>query len=332
MGRLLPQLPGYEVMNRIGEGAGAVISLGVEAASRKQVAIKHVLNHDNENEKFVIQAENEYEIAHGLDHPGIRKYYEIFRTKKWFKTRELFLIMEYIDGVRLEDHVPETFAERIQLFIEVAEALQAVHHAGYVHADIKPNNILICPDGRVKIIDFGQSCPLGHRKDRIQGTPDYMAPEQINRHPLDQRTDIYNLGASMYLAFTGKYFETMISLAEPGSPKHEIESRRANLPPHEINEDIPLALSKLISECCEARPDNRPRDMKAVISRLQTALHTLDRRENGADAKKPKPKPKPVAEKPKVPDVPADDDADDTFWEDLGLDDPPVTSKQRDEN
>lgn len=273
---------------RIGEGAGAIICRAIERSTRREVAIKHVRNEDGEQDKFVVQAENEYEIAHQLDHPHLRAYYDIKHVRKWLKTKEVFLIMEFVDGERLEDKVPPELDDRILVFVAVAEGLHAMHTAGFAHADIKPNNIMLLANGDVKIIDFGQSCPLGHRKERIQGTPDYIAPEQINRHPIDHRTDIYNLGATMYQVFTGKHFETMMSGAEPGVRKQEVEARRDRQPPHELDSDIPLALSKLIMECCETAPDDRPRDMRAVISRLGTALHTLERKrsdsptENGA--------------------------------------------------
>ena len=325
MARALPQLPGYEIQSRIGEGAGAVITLAMERASRRQVAIKHVVCADEEAEKFVVQAENEYEVAHQLDHPGLRKYFDIVRIKKWFKTREVFLVMEYIDGVKLEDKVPERLEsltqvlDGLRIFTEVADALHAMHTAGFVHADIKPNNIMVTGDGGVKVIDFGQSCALGHQKERVQGTPDYMAPEQINRHPLDQRTDIFNLGATMYRTFTGKYYETQISMAEPGTAKHELEALRGNQPPHELNPNLPISLSKLISECCNDRPGDRPPTMKSVISRLQTAQHTVERRrehpeENFVEDTQPRSVAPPT--KPKTDAANADDDE---FWQDLGL-------------
>jgi len=131
----------------------------------------------------------------------------------------------------------------------------------------------------VKIIDFGQSCPLGHRKTRLQGTPDFMAPEQVERRRIDHRTDVFNLGATMYWVVTGKWFKTSMSMAPAATKKIEIESRRGSQPPHVLNEQIPLSLSKLIMECCEPAPERRPADMRKVISRLEVVLHLLDRRE-----------------------------------------------------
>ena len=275
---VIPQLPAYELVSQIGRGAGATISLAYERTTRRPVAIKQIVARTAADDRFVAQAETEYHVATHLDHPCLRKCFELVRVRRWLKTRELFLVMEYVDGVRLADHCPQRLDEIVPIFVKVAEGLHAMHLAGYVHADIKPNNILLTRDGTLKIIDFGQSCPLGHRKTRLQGTPDFMAPEQIERSALDHRTDIFNLGASLYWVVTGKWFRTMISTAPTASKKIEIESRRGSDPPHELNPLIPLSLSKLIMECCETRPEARPQDMRKVASRLEVVMHLLDQR------------------------------------------------------
>jgi serine/threonine protein kinase len=274
----IPELPGYELASQIGRGAGAVISLAYERATRRPVAIKHVVARHTEDYRFITQAENEFRVGMHLDHPCLRKCYDLIRVRRWLKTRELYLLMEYVDGERLVDQCPDRLDEIVSVFMKVAEGLHAMHMAGYAHADIKPNNILLCRDGGVKIIDFGQSCPLGFRKTRLQGTPDYMAPEQVERRAIDHRTDIFNLGASLYWVVTGRWFKTMISTAPTAAKKIEIESRRGSEPPHELNPRIPLSLSKLVMECCERSPDLRPADMRKVASRLEVVLHLLDRR------------------------------------------------------
>jgi len=277
MGAVAP-LHGYELAGQIGRGAGATIHLAYERLSRRPVAIKHVVARSPDDDRFIAQAETEYRVASQLDHPHLRKCYEIIRLRRWLRTRELYLVMEYVDGERLEDQCPERLDEIILVFVKVAEGLHALHLAGYAHADIKPNNILLGKDGGLKIIDFGQSCPLGYRKSRLQGTPDFMAPEQVERRPIDHRTDIFNLGASLYWVVTGRWFRTMMSTAPAAAKKIEIESRRGSEPPHELNPRVPLSLSKLIMECCETNPELRPPDMRKVASRLEVVLHLLDRR------------------------------------------------------
>lgn len=286
MPRTFAQLPGYEIISRIGRGAGAIIYEARERASRKRVAIKHVVRKDAADERFIEQAEIEYKVAHELDHPYLRRCHDIVRTRKWLKTREIIIVMELVDGERLDNQYQERRPERIEpvvdLFIHVAEGLDAMHKHGYVHADIKPNNILVPEGGGVKIIDFGQSCPLGHTKTRIQGTPDYIAPEQVALAPLDQRTDIFNLGATMYWVLTGKAFSTILPSAPAGSKKVELDARRGNEPPHETNPRVPLPFSRLIMDCCATERDQRPADMGKVISRLETVEMLMAKKHDAA--------------------------------------------------
>jgi serine/threonine protein kinase len=282
--RAIPNLSGYEVIGRIGRGAGAIISLARDSLHGRLVAVKHIVRRQPEDERFIAQAENEFEVARQLSHPGLRKYYDLVRWRRWLKTRELVLVMEYVDGDRLEDERPTDLPTILAVFRKVAEALHAMHEQGYAHADIKPNNILLTPQGGVKIIDFGQSCPLGHAKERIQGTPDFIAPEQVHRAEIDQRTDVYNLGATMYWVVCGKWFRTLITVAAPTATRITLESDRGNDPPHEVNPRIPVPLSRLIMECCEAAKERRPRDMREVLSRLEIVEH-LALRNAEADAR-----------------------------------------------
>ena len=287
MPRTFAQLPGYDVIKRIGRGAGAVIYEARERSSRRQVAIKHVVRGNPKDDRFIEQAEIEYRVAHGLDHPYLRKYHDIVRSRRWLKTRELFLVMEYIDGDRLDnlyqDKRPEQTEVVVEMFRQVAEGLLAMHRHGFVHADIKPNNILLPVGGGVKIIDFGQSCAIGQAKTRIQGTPDYIAPEQVRLAPLDQRTDVFNLGATMYWVLTGKAFQTVLSSVPAGSKKIEVEARRGSDPPHEVNPQVPLPLSRLIMECCNGQVAQRPEDMSKLISRLETVQMLMGKRQGAAE-------------------------------------------------
>lgn len=279
MTRSFAQLPGFEMIHRIGKGAGAVIYSATQADQRRKVAVKHVVRHNPRDDRLLEQAENEFEVSRNLKHPFLRRSLDMIRVRRWLKTRELFLIMELVDGQRLDElyaaERPRDYVAVTRLFGHVAEGLQALHQAGFAHADIKPNNILIESGGLPKIIDFGQSCRLGHTKERIQGTPDYIAPEQVSLGPIDQRTDIYNLGATMYWLVTGRAFSTVLPYAPTGMKKIELEGRRANDPPHELISEVPLPLSRLIMECCEHDKEARPRDMARLAARLETVMHVL---------------------------------------------------------
>lgn len=274
MSREFAQLPGYEIIEKIGKGAGAILYEAFDKAKQRRVTIKHVVRHGPAEDRFIEQAEGEFAVGQKLDHPTLRKCLDMVRIRRWLKTAELFILMEYIDGVRLEDHRPGELHRLVQLFLDVSEGLHAMHKVGFVHADIKPNNILLTRKG-VKIIDYGQSCPIGHTKQRIQGTPDFMAPEQVHRLPIDQRTDVFNLGATMYWAITGKWFRTLMNTGQTGQKRIEVDARSNAAPPHELVPDLPVTLSQLILDCCEQRKEDRPRDMRDVSTRLDIVLHLI---------------------------------------------------------
>jgi serine/threonine-protein kinase len=188
-----------------------------------------------------------------------------------FKVKEMLLAMEYFEGKNLEDCSTLSLGDVLLVFRMVASGLNAMHQHGFVHCDIKPNNILINKAGSIKIIDLGQSCKIGTVKQRIQGTPDYIAPEQVKRKPLGPKTDIFNLGATMYWALTGKHAPTMIPKKNKfGLPI--IEPRRA---PHEIKKQLPVGISKLVMDCIEDDLAQRPRNMMMIMSRLDLMVHSI---------------------------------------------------------
>lgn len=180
------------------------------------------------------------------------------------------MIMEYFEGASLEDHKRLSMGDILLVFRMVASALNAMHEKGYVHCDIKPNNILFKPGGGIKVIDLGQSCKLGQIKKRIQGTPDYIAPEQVRREHLSHRTDIFNLGATMYWALTGKNVPTLIP------KKNEfgiVINESGPVPsPHELFRKIPKQLSDLVMECVRDKPADRPANMTEIITRLDELI------------------------------------------------------------
>jgi len=259
--------PGYRITRQLGIGAGSKISFAIEVRTGKPFAVKHVVRRSPDDDPFINQMENEYAVSSKLDHPCLRKTYHLLRSRKLLQVKELLLVMEYIDGLAVEKARPNRLATFLKIFGKVAEGLEAMHAAGYLHTDIKPTNVMIGAGGMVKIIDFGQSCRIHHRKERIQGTPDYIAPEQVRRRILDQRTDVFNLGATMYWVLTSEKYPTAlrgtdvrggISLMSPDKP----------VAPIELNDKIPVSLSNLVMECCRDNPAERPADMKQVAARL----------------------------------------------------------------
>ena len=272
LGESVPaQLPGYRLLKQIGVGARSKISLAVELKTGRNVAVKHVMRNTTDDDPFVAQVETEYEVSSNVSHRYLRSSFFIHRIRKLLQVKEVWLVMEYVDGLHLEEARPNRLNTFLTLFRKVAKGLDAMHEVGYVHTDIKPTNILIAQGGVVKIIDFGQSCRIHHRKERIQGTPDYIAPEQVRRAPLDQRTDVFNLGATMYWALTGKHAPTMI----PKKNKFGLPVTVPRRAPHELKRQIPMGISRLVMDCIEVDPTLRPPNMMTVVSRLDTMVHSI---------------------------------------------------------
>ena len=149
------------------------------------LALKRVVKRTSEDTRFLDQAINEHEVGSQFKHPAIRKILDIHRVKRWMSLKEIRVIMEYVKGQSVQQNRPTDVIEAVRVFLEVAAALGHMNTKGFVHADTKPNNIIVSAEGTVKVIDFGQSCPIGTVKSRIQGTPDFIAPEQVHRRPLD---------------------------------------------------------------------------------------------------------------------------------------------------
>ncbi|MBN2139157.1 MAG: serine/threonine protein kinase [Sedimentisphaerales bacterium] len=262
---------GFTILRRIGIGARSTIYLATDDENKADVALKRVLFQRPEDRRIFEQVENEFKTAQKIDHPYIRKCHKLKKIRSMLKVKEMLLSMEYFDGMNLEDCPPLSLGDVLLVFRMVATALNAMHQHGFVHCDIKPNNILMNKAGSIQIIDLGQSCRIGTVKHRIQGTPDYIAPEQVKRKPLNPKTDIFNLGATMYWAMTGKHAPTLI----PKKNKFGIPVTEPRRAPNEIKKKIPQGVSNLVMDCIEDDPMKRPNSMMAVISRLDLMIHNI---------------------------------------------------------
>jgi len=272
MGKNILHVGGFNIIERIGSGARSAIYLATEEESNTQVALKRVTFEKASDARVFEQVETEFKVAQKIDHPYIRKCLDLKRIRRLFKIKELLLTMEYFDGRSLEEGPTLSLVDVLLVFRMVGSGLNAMHQRGYIHCDIKPNNILLDKTGTIKIIDLGQSCKIGTTKPRIQGTPDYIAPEQVRRKPLDVRTDIFNFGATMYWALTGKNVPTLI----PKSRNSLALVVPQNCPaPHEIRNKVPIGVSKLIMDCIKDAPNSRPRNMMTVVSRLDIIIHSI---------------------------------------------------------
>ncbi|MBS3734151.1 MAG: serine/threonine protein kinase [Phycisphaerae bacterium] len=272
---------GYEILEYLGSGARSTIWKIRQRDSGELRALKRVVKRHNADDRFITQALNEYEIAGRLGHPHLRAVHELRRIRRSLRLREVHMIMEFCPGLTVQDNRPERVEAVVAIFEQVAAGLAHMNAAGFVHADTKPNNILVAPDGTAKIIDFGQSCSLGTVKQRVQGTPDYIAPEQVARRPLDGRTDVFNFGAALYWTLTGRPIPTTL----PKDGALQFKDDLAATPADQLNPDVPHALSKLVDDCIAFEPAQRIASMKDVASRLGLIGHKLRRdARNGAAA------------------------------------------------
>lgn len=270
------EIPGHQVLRFLGNGAGSTLWVIREQSDGETLALKRVVRREAEDQRFIDQALNEYEVGRQLDHPAVRRIFRLRKRKRWLSLNEVQLIMEYCHGSTLQESRPEEIAEVLRIFLHVADAVAYVNSRGFVHADMKPNNIIVAPDGTVKIIDFGQSCPLGTAKRRVQGTPDFIAPEQVKRLPLDSRTDVFNFGASLYWTLTGKPVPTVLPRKGSGGTIQASAGRLT--PPEDHNPEVPHALSRLVLDCIQPNPARRPESMADVLSRLKLIAHAHQRK------------------------------------------------------
>lgn len=266
----------YDVLECIGEGARSTIYRVTDPATGRIYALKHVVRSLQKDIRFIEQMETEFEISRQFAHPNLRRTYDLKIHKKLLlKVAEAFLLMEFVEGETLDVAPPRSITDVIETFIQIAHGMKAMHQMGYVHCDMKPNNVIRSNGGIVKVIDFGQSCPIGTVKERIQGTPDYIAPEQFHRKPVTIQTDVYNLGATLYWCLTSKPIPTVFTVTKKGENSFLLENRIET--PQDLNPKIPLPLSNLVMDCISVRPQKRPADMDQVVTRLELARHTLQK-------------------------------------------------------
>ncbi len=261
----------YRVVGPLGTGAGStILQIADRSRGGQRFALKVVKRQDADDDIYIAQAQVEYEAAQKLNHPAIARIYDCrIKRSLLLKVTSVELLMEFVDGKTLDEIEGPTIDQLILIFVQAAEAIVHMHRRGVFHGDLKPSNIMVSKDGQVKLIDFGTAWLKGQEKARIQGTPQYMAPEQVTEKVVDERTDIYNFGATMYRMFTGRY-------ANPGSAPRTGDNLKIKLaPPSQINPKIPGALNDLILECVQTSPERRPSTMSEVHLRLAGVARML---------------------------------------------------------
>ncbi|MCP3903003.1 MAG: serine/threonine protein kinase [Planctomycetes bacterium] len=276
----LKEIAGYRVLAHIGEGAHSKLYAVQDPRSKQVSVLKYVVKHNEKEQRFLEQVEREYAVGSKLDHACVRGVKKLVRHRRRFKVHAISLVMELVDGSTLEQRVPTDIGRVVRIFRHVAEGLSHMHGRGYVHADLKPSNILVTDRDEVKIIDLGQGCRIGTVKARIQGTPGYMAPEQAHRQAITPKTDIYNFGATMYWVLVREVIPTALPPKDDAgslfSGALDVEQVKPPVPPHKKNPVIHPLLSRQILDCVKIDPDDRPESMEFVGNRLELIADLLE--------------------------------------------------------
>jgi serine/threonine protein kinase len=260
------ELFGYEVLDRIGEGAGTWVYAVSDPSTGQVYALKHVVPKVDKDFRYVSQLENEFEVARQFKNSLLRRAIDFKVSKSLFRRiTEAGLVLELVEGIPLDKHPAMPLPRVLDVFMQASRALSAVHYLLYVHCDFKPNNILVQPDGKIRLIDFGQACRSGTVKERVQGTPDFIAPEQVKLRPVTIRTDIYCFGASLYWALTGQPLPTLYTV--PKAQRDMVLDGKFPSPADLVS-GCPRPLSDLVMECVRVDSLKRPQDMHQVVARL----------------------------------------------------------------
>ena len=261
----------YRVVGSLGNGAGStILQIADRTRGGKRFALKVVKRQDSDDDIYITQALAEFEAAKKLNHPAIARIYDC-RVKRslLLKVISVELLIEFVDGKTLDEIEAPTLQQLVLIFNQVADALVHMHRRGVYHGDLKPSNVMVTKDGKVKLIDFGTAWLKGQEKNRIQGTPQYIAPETVTEKVVDERTDIYNLGATMYRSFTGRH-------ANPGgTPRTGDNLKHKVAAPIQINPNIPGTLNETILACLQLSPDRRPAGMFEVQHQLSAVAKYL---------------------------------------------------------
>ena len=280
----------YEITQLLGEGGMSFVYKAIDKQLQRTVAIKTLKPVYVEQEKFVERFKREAQTAANLNHPNIVQIFD------WGIGDEPFFVMEYIEGSTLTSIISKKKTLSISdiLFIgaQVSSGLQAAHSQGLVHRDIKPGNIMITPEGKVKVTDFGIVSLQNEESDitktgSILGTASYISPEQAQGKPVSKESDLYSLGTVLYELITGRPpFEGETPIAT--ATKHitdkpeKLSSYRQNIP-----KGVENAILKLLHKYPKDRFKNAE-DLRALLLQQKNQLQSIQTQENLVGLTNPK--------------------------------------------
>ncbi len=259
----------YEILNKIGAGGMSDVYKAKDLTLGRFVAIKVLKEEFNEDRGFVSKFRTEAQSAAGLEHPNIVNIYDVGGEQGLY-----YIVMEYVEGITLKDFILKkqklNYNETLSIAIQVARGIEAAHAKGIVHRDIKPQNIIISVDGKVKVTDFGIAKAASENTihSDIMGSVHYSSPEQARNGYVGEKSDIYSLGIVMYEMVTGKLpfdGESTVAIAI-----QHLQEEMVN--PREYTSDMPISLEKIILKCTQKSVDRRYNSMSELLEDLRHSL------------------------------------------------------------
>ncbi len=261
----------YQIIRTIGEGGMANVYLAYDTILEREVAVKILRGDLASDEKFVKRFQREAKAASSLNHPNIVEMYDVGEDDGNY-----FIVMEYVNGKTLKSLIKKrgalSLSETIDIMLQLTSGIACAHESFIIHRDIKPQNILILEDGRVKITDFGIAVALNSTEltqtNSVMGSVHYLPPEQANGNVATVKSDIYSLGILMYELLTGK-------LPFKGDNAVEIAIKQMKDPlPSIINQNasVPQSVENVVLRACAKNPKNRYDSVSEMHEDLKTVL------------------------------------------------------------
>ncbi len=264
----------YEILEKIGTGGMSDVYKAKDHKLNRLVAVKMLKAEFSENADFVSKFRVEAQAAAGLMHPNIVNVYDVGEEKGLY-----YFVMELVEGITLKKYIEKkarlSVKEAVSIAIQVSMGLEAAHRNHVIHRDIKPQNIIISKDGKVKVTDFGiaKAATSNTITSNVMGSVHYTSPEQARGGYSDEKSDIYSLGITMFEMLTGRVpfnGETTVAIA--------IKHIQSEMPsPCDFVPEIPRSVEQIVLKCCEKSPDRRYQNISDLISDLkQSLLHPDD--------------------------------------------------------
>lgn len=259
----------YEVVGQIGTGGMSDVYKAKDHTLGRYVAIKVLKEEFSEDTNFVTKFRSEAQAAAGLEHPNIVNIYDVGSENGIH-----YIVMEYVEGITLKTYIEKkgqlNYKETLSIAIQVSRGIQAAHAKHIIHRDIKPQNIIISTDGKVKVTDFGIARAVSEHTihSDVMGSVHYASPEQARNGYVSNRSDIYSLGIVMYEMVTGRVpFDGDSTVAV--AIQHLQDEM---VPPSTYAPNLPISLEKIIQKCTQKSPDRRYDSMESLLIDLRKAL------------------------------------------------------------